>query len=176
MAQIKVDNIKQQHRKRWSQRLTYMTSILVTAVSSFLVVFAELNLEMEEIDMLSPFWSIIGVSLGIALVFLGLNIDTYSVSRRDIIPMIIFNLAILIPGILLGFTSHQWGRALSVMGLACVGGVGGWSLSQLIIQQSWYEGKEKIPLAIARQALSGMITLLTMVLYIMLPLLEKEIF
>lgn len=167
-----MNNVKQRRDGGgWVQGLTHIASVVVTAVSSFVVVLAGLHLKVGQIEL----WSIIGVDVGVTLAFLGLNLDTYSASRRDVIPVALVNIAVLTPSTLTGFSTHQWSRALKMIGLACVGCVGGWGLSRWIVRQSGSEEKDQLlPLAIVRLALSGMLVILTMLAYILLPMLEIE--
>lgn len=156
--------------KKLLRVLIPITSVVVTAVSAFVIVLAELDLQT---DASSPYWSILGVNVGLVLAFFGLNWDVYSDARRDVISMVAINIGALVPSTLTGLSTHQWGRVLGLQGLACVGFTWGWSLSRSVTRRYGIERSNL--LSVVRTMFSMMLVVCATFVYILLHIVELEV-
>lgn len=150
--------------------LVQVASVLIAAVGVSMIVLAELNLQVEEFNTLSLHWSILGVDAGLVIAFLGLNLDLYH-ARHGVTSRVLVNIATLVPSALIGFSTHQWGRVLELIVLACVGAVLGWFISRRIVHRHKIEGDGLLS-AVVRTTLSGMLVWFAALAYTVLPKVE----
>jgi len=149
--------------------LISIVSVVVTAISTVGAIVAEVALQTGSS---LPYLSILGVTMGWALAFFGLNWDVYSETRRDLFSMFAINISVLVPGTLLGISTHQWNAVLRVVGMACVGFTWGWYLSKSVTRRYGLERNNL--LSTIRTVLSMMLVACATYVYILLHVAEMR--
>lgn len=174
MNLAKSNEVEHYDRKKLLRMLISIFSVVVTAVSAFVVVAAEANLRLSlQMDRPLPFLSLLGVHLGLILLFFGLNWDVYSDTRRDTFTMAIISIGALLPSALTGFSTHHWPEASRLVAMACLGFALGWSLSRGMTRR--YGIQRSNLLSIVRTALSAALVLYATLAYILLAVAALEV-
>jgi hypothetical protein len=138
---------------------------VLAALASALLIACDVRLRLPDA---SRFWNTAGVILGLLLAFLGLNVDVYSASRRDLFSMLAINFAVLLPATLIGLTTGQGGRVGGLLGLAGAGIALGWSISRELTRRCGLERGELTSLL--RTVVAEAFVISATIAHVLLPL------